>query len=47
MQIRKEKYFVLNEFHAFILFLYAHKMKIVVTKYVVCYRNNKCFKVEV
>ena len=49
MQIRmlrllKEKYFVLNKFQLILLCLTLPKMKKVVTKYVVCYSNNKCFK---
>ena len=40
------KYFVqvINEFQLILLCLIVPKMKKVVTKYVVCYSNYKCFK---
>ena len=44
LQLSKEKYFVFNKFHLVLTCLYENKMIKIVTKYVVCYSNNKCFK---
>ena len=44
LQLSKECILFFNKVHLILIYLFVPKMKKIVTKYVVCYSNNWCFK---
>ena len=44
LQMSKEKNLFFNKFHLIFIYLFVPIMKKIVTKYVVCFSNNSCFK---